>query len=57
MTKTILKELKGPKDVASLVRRWHILKSERAAQIAPLRIALERHRVEHMLIEKLGKVI
>ena len=57
MPKLILKELKGKKDIDSLIKRWHILNRERAGHIAPLRITLEKHQVEHMLIEKLRRMM
>lgn len=57
MGKTILKEIEGPTDVDSLISRWMILNKELSRGRAPLRVSLEKHQVEHMLIEKLKKVI
>jgi len=56
MPKTIVKELKGPMDTRSLIIRWHILNRERAGNYFPLRIALEKHRVEHILMKRLKGV-
>lgn len=56
-TKTILKELKGKMDVQSLINRWTILNKELSRGRAPLRVSLEKHQVEHMLIEKLRKMM
>jgi len=53
MSKSIKKELKNGMDTASLIRRWNILNKERAGLYAPLRIALERHEVEHRLMKVL----
>jgi len=54
--KTILKEIKGKTDVASLISRWHILQRELKKTKFPLRVSLEKHRVEHLLIEKLKRM-
>jgi hypothetical protein len=52
---TILKPLKGKQDVQSLIKRWIIIQKELSRTKFPLRVNLEKHRVEHKLIELLSK--
>lgn len=51
--KSLKKELKGDLTEFGLIKRWNIISKEKAKQYAPLRIALEKHEVEHRLMKML----
>ncbi|MGD9381085.1 MAG: hypothetical protein PVI03_01435 [Candidatus Thorarchaeota archaeon] len=47
----LIRELKGDVSERALIKRWNVLRGERARKFAPLRIQLEQHEVEHRLMQ------